>query len=230
MVNTFSEYLKKSNPAVEIKGQAWPKLFEPDYTPQITAIMAANPQAIMTSLWGADLVTFIKQGAMYGLFEKVKLFSTHLGDDEIINSVTKTVGKFPAGLYARVRYLKTVPDTPTNREFYDTFVKRFNVYPLYWAWMNYLGAISIEAAVKKAGSVDNDKVIRALENLSVKGPGGVGPGETVTMRGRDHQLINYAEASGVTISQPPYLTNVVYASWDKLIEEESTWLKRKGWL
>jgi len=230
MVSMFMEFLKKSNPAVEIKGQAWPKLFEPDYTPQITAIMAANPQAIMSSLWGADLIAFIKQGAMYGLFEKVKFFSTHLADDETIQSVTKAVGKFPAGLYARVRCLRTAPDTPANHDFYDSYMKRFNVPPLYWAYMNYLGALSIEAAVRKARSVDNDKVIKALEGLSVKAPGGTGPGETITMRARDHQLINYTEASGVTISRPPYLTNVVYNPWDKMIEEETWWLKKKGWL
>jgi hypothetical protein len=50
------------------------------------------------------------------------------------------------------------------------------------------------------------------------------------MRGRDHQLINYVEASGVTISQPPYLNKVVYTSWKDLVAEETAWLKNKGWL
>jgi len=66
--------------------------------------------------------------------------------------------------------------------------------------------------------------------MSVKGPGGVGVGDTIMMRGRDHQLINYVEASGVTISQPPYLNKVVYTSWKDLVAEETAWLKNKGWL
>ena len=230
LANLFTQYLKKSNPAADVRGQAWPKLFESDYTPQINAIMAANPQAVMTCLFGADLIAFIKQGAMYGLFDKVKLFATHLGDEETIQSITKAIGKFPAGLHARVRYLRGVPDTAPTHAFYDEYVKRFNTPPLYWAWMNYLGAISVEAAVKKAKSVDNAMVIKALENMSVKGPGGVGVGDTIMMRGRDHQLINYVEASGVTISQPPYLNKVVYTSWKDLVAEETAWLKNKGWL
>jgi len=230
MVNIFVEFLKKSNPAVEIKGQAWPKLYEADYTPQISAILAAKPQAVYCPLWGGDLIAFIKQSMMYGLFEKTKFFSSHLGDHEIIQSITKSIGKLPAGLYGRTRYLRTVPDTKANHDFYDAYLKRFGIHPLHWAWLNYLGALSIETAVRKVGSVGNDLVIPALEGLTIKAPGGIGPGDTITMRARDHQLIHYGEGTGVTISEEPYLTNIVMDSWDKVVEEETGWLKRKGWL
>jgi len=33
-------------------GQAWPKLYEPDYTPYITAILNAKPDVLVTSFWG----------------------------------------------------------------------------------------------------------------------------------------------------------------------------------
>ena len=88
----------------------------------------------------------------------------------------------------------------------------------------------IETAVKKAGTVDNEAVIRAMRDLRVEGPGGVGPGGTITVRGRDGQIIYYADACGVTIPQAPYLTNLTYSSWDKVLEEETEWLKKKGWL
>ena len=59
---------------------------------------------------------------------------------------------------------------------------------------------------------------------------GVGPGGTVTLRSRDHQLINYAYPWGVSIPQAPYFTNVHQASWDQIIQAETVWLKDKGWL
>ena len=94
----------------------------------------------------------------------------------------------------------------------------------------YTAALVLEGAVKKARSTDADKVCRALENLTVASPSGVGPGGTVTMRGRDHQLINYACGWAASIPQEPYFTNVYMPSWDKMIQEETAWLKNKGWL
>ena len=70
----FVEFLKKFNPDVQIVGQAWPKLGEPDYTPNINAIMATKPDAVINWFWGADITTFLKQASMYGLLDKGKWF------------------------------------------------------------------------------------------------------------------------------------------------------------
>ena len=66
-VGVFIEYLKKHYPKAEIIGQAWPKLGEPDFTPHITAIMGAKPDAVFNDLYSGDIASFIKQGNMYGL-------------------------------------------------------------------------------------------------------------------------------------------------------------------
>ena len=88
----------------------------------------------------------------------------------------------------------------------------------------------LEGAVKKAKTTETEAVVHALKDLTVKSPVGVGPNGTVTMRGRDNQLINYAMGWGVTISQDPYLTDIVPGSWDEILKEETAWLKNKGWL
>ena len=74
-VGVFVEFLKKLNPDVQIAGQAWPKLGEADYTPNINAIVAAKPDVIINWLWGADITTFLKQVSMYGLLDKGKWFT-----------------------------------------------------------------------------------------------------------------------------------------------------------
>ena len=167
---------------------------------------------------------------MYGIFEKFKFFFSDLADYYIIDAIVKALGKLPAGMHAKVKYLKIFPDTKANRGFNDAYIKRFGTYPNYWASFIYAGALLIEAAVKKAGTTENEAVIRALDDLSAKVPTGVGPGGTVTMRARDHQLINYADGFGVTIPEEPFLAKIVPGSWDKIIEEETIWLKKKGWL
>jgi hypothetical protein len=88
----------------------------------------------------------------------------------------------------------------------------------------------LEAAVKKAGTTDNEKVIKALEGLTIKAPCAQPPGETVTMRAYDHQMIYYTIGWAKTISEPPYVTDRTYMAWDKILKEEAAYLKKKGWL
>ena len=229
-VNLFVEFLKKFNPKVEVVGQAWPKLGEPDFTPHITALMGAKPQAVFSVLYAGDIVSFIKQGGMYGIFDKSKWFMKDLSEYQVINSIITALGKFPAGLYSGTRYLRIFPDTKANHDFNDAHAKLFGSRPLNWTWANYTGALLLEEAVKKAKTTENDAVIRALKDLSIKAPTGAGSDGTVTMRGRDHQLINYSMGWGVTIPEEPYLSNIFSGSWNEMIAEETAWLKNKGWL
>jgi branched-chain amino acid transport system substrate-binding protein len=229
-VNYFVEFLKKDNPKVEIVGQAWPKLGEPDFTPQITAILGAKPQAVYSAHFGGDVITFIKQGMMYGLFEKSKFVMKDVISYDTINALVQAIGKFPAGLYAGTQYLKGIPDTKANQDFNNAFMKRFSINPIVYAAEIYSGLLLLEEAVKKAKSTENEAVIRAMNDLSVKAPIGTGSNSMVTMRGRDHQLINYAVGCGTTISEAPYLKNIVYASWDEIMKDESVWMKNKGYL
>jgi branched-chain amino acid transport system substrate-binding protein len=229
-VRVFVEFLKKFDPDVQIVGQAWPKLGEPDFTPHITAIMAAKPDAVFDGLWGGDAANFMKQGSMYGLLDKGKWFNDSLTDSPVVDSLKKGLGKFPAGLYATTRSVRTFPDTKENHDFYDTHVKRYGSPPIHWTWEAYTACLLLEGAVKKAKTTETEAVIRALKDLTVKSPIGVGPNGTVTMRGRDGQLIYWALGWGVTTSQEPYLTDIVPGSWDEMLKEEAAWLKNKGWL
>lgn len=229
-VNYFIEFLKKDNPKVEVVGQAWPKLGEPDFTPQITAILGAKPDAVYSVPFAGDAITFIKQGMMYGLFEKSKFVMKDVINYEVIDALKQALGKFPAGFYAGTQYLNGIPNTKANQDFNDAFRKRFGIYPIVYSANFYTGLLLLEEAVKKAKTTENEAVIRAMNDLSVKAPIGSGSNAMVTMRGRDHQMINYAVGCGVTMSEAPYLKNIVYASWDEIMKDESAWMKNKGYL
>ena len=60
---------------------------------------------------------------------------------------------------------------------------QFNDYPSGWSAEGYDGVYFLAAAIKKAGSLDTDKVIAALEGLTIDAPRG-----KATLRKEDHQL------------------------------------------
>ncbi len=84
--------------------------------------------------------------------------------------------------------------------------------------------------IKKAGKVDTDSVIKAMEGLTIKAPWGVPPAGTVTMRDRDHTVIYYATGWGHTIGKFPFVEDMKLAPWDTILRYEEIWLKEKSWL
>jgi len=49
----YFEYLKHFNNNIEIVGQVWPKLFQADYSENITRMVQGKPQAVYSCLWVA---------------------------------------------------------------------------------------------------------------------------------------------------------------------------------
>ncbi len=180
MWEIFKARMTKENPQAQFLGEQWPKLFAADYTPYINAILAAKPDAVYCSLWGGDLVAFIKQAKPFGLFDKMKWIIATGGD----NTVTKALGKeMPVGLIVDQRYYFYWPDTPTNQAFVKAYKAAYGDYPSAWAAEGYDGIQFLAAAIKKAGSLDTEKVVDALEGLTLDLPRGKS-----TLRKEDHQL------------------------------------------
>src|SRR5216683_2682157 len=57
----FSIVTKKMLPHAQSVSEAWPKLFSTDFTPHITKTLAAQPDLLVSALWGGDYVAFYKQ-------------------------------------------------------------------------------------------------------------------------------------------------------------------------
>jgi branched-chain amino acid transport system substrate-binding protein len=181
MWDLFKAKMGQQNPKAEFIGEQWPKLFAADYTPYINAILAANPDAVFCSLWGGDLVAFIKQAKPYGLFDKMKWIIATGADI----TVTKALGNdMPTGLIVDQRYYFHWPETARNKEFVKAYKAAYGDYPSAWAVEGYDGVHFLAAAIKKAGSLDTNKVIAALEGLTIDSPRG-----KATLRKEDHQLL-----------------------------------------
>ena len=225
--NLFFEYTKKHYPEMEIIGQQWPKIFTPDYTAHITKIMKDKPDAAYSCLWGGDITAFLEQAGLYGLFSRVKFFGINIADPLVMGALKKGV---PEGMYTGGRYNVAIPDTAENRAMGEAFKKRFGTYPSNWSWQAYTAVLFLEAAMKKAGTADNEKVMKALEDLEIEAPCAQPPRKTVVMRGKDHQLIYYTIGWAETMSKPPFVKNAVFMPWDKILAEETAYYKKQGWL
>ena len=193
----FIEYLKRFHPQAELIGEAWPKLFQPDYTEVITKILQARPQALYSCLWAGDLVSFIDQAGIYDLLGQTSLFAINMADYTTLTSVKN----LPAGIHSASRYVKTFPATAENAAWADEYRARYKDYPTNWSWENALAVQFITTAIKKTNSTDSKKLADALRGMKVKSA--FGADGTVTMRAEDQTVVGYALGWGTTIPRGP---------------------------
>lgn len=219
----FMEYLKIFAPEVEIIEQTWPKLFQPDYTENITAVLNKAPQAVYSCLWGGDLVAFSDQASLYGLFNQFETFAVNLGDYPVIRAV-KSV---PKGIHSGSRYHKDIPNTPENEAWYTDFMANSKVLPTNWSWETATGMDFIVAGLQATGgNTDTEKLAAAIAGKTIKSPFGVDG--TLTMRAGDNTLINYMVGYSKTVPQEPFIVDYKQTSWADILKYEAEWKKRNN--
>jgi len=173
--------LKKLKPNVELIGQSWWKVGEPDLVPYLTAILAAKPDAVIFATGGASMTNALKLIKTTGMSEKVPIW-IHTATD---HSVIKPLGlEAPEGVMGTMDYHFYHPDTPANRAFVKAFQDAYGNPPSFPAFHAYLTAHFIAKAYEKAGAIDREKFINALEGMRVGSPVG-----EIEMRACDHQAV-----------------------------------------
>jgi len=197
VTKAFMDWLKKLKPQAQIVGQGWPKLGEQDYTPFITTAMAAKPEAVFSTLWGGHFVTFAKQAKPYGFFEKVRVVTAGEGGSPETAMALKD--DLPLGLISNSYDVFYYDPVPAHREYVARLKKFTNQeYANSWASTGYIAMQFLVEAIRKAGSTDTDKVIKALEGLTIDSPIG-----KQTMRAKDHQATR-GQFWGTTAKVPEY--------------------------
>jgi branched-chain amino acid transport system substrate-binding protein len=158
----FWEYLQRKKEGVQKLGDLWPKLGERDFSSHITAILNAKPDAVFSSLWGGDLIAFIKQANTYGFFEKVQFVSTGAGDLDIL----KPLGaEMPDGLMATFMYAFDLPlkgKEKENEEFVSKFKQRAGYEPKTGDVFGYVATYMVAEAIARAGSTETEALITAM--------------------------------------------------------------------
>jgi branched-chain amino acid transport system substrate-binding protein len=187
--------LKRLNPKVQKVGESWWKVGEPDFTPYITQIVAAKPDFIIVATGGSGMVNFQKAAKATGLAQRIPFYQ-HTANE--LGTLMPQGKDAPEGVYGTANYLFYFPDTPANKAFADEFFKTYKRYPKASALVGYMTAQFIAEGYKKAGKVDGEALIKALEGLKLDSP--VGP---LSIRACDHQL-ELPTYFGVTKKDPKY--------------------------
>ncbi len=157
----FWDFLRVKKQGVEKLGDLWPKLGERDYSAHITAMLNAKPDAVFSSLWGGDLIAFIKQASAYGFFDKIQYISPGGGDLDILKPLGK---EMPDGVMAT--YLYAFDTSPVkqaeNKKFIAEFKKRAGYIPKSGDIIGYVSTYMLAEAMNKAGSADSDAIVKAM--------------------------------------------------------------------
>jgi branched-chain amino acid transport system substrate-binding protein len=187
--------LKVLKTDVQKAGETWWKSGEPDLVPYMTQIMNAKPDAVIFATGGAGMTNALKAAKSTGLSDKIPVW-VHTGTD---HSVLKPLGAgAPEGVMGTMDYHFYYPETPENKAFVKAFQDAYKSEPGFPAFHAYTTAYLIADSFKRAGSLDKEKFIDALESAKWLSPVG-----EVQMRQCDHQLVLPIFA-GVTKKSPQY--------------------------
>jgi branched-chain amino acid transport system substrate-binding protein len=219
----YISWIKHFMPDLEVVTEAWPKLGQPDFTEVITKLLQARPQAVFSLLYAGDLSAFVNQASVYALFGQTSLFTPNMGDYPVLAAI-KTL---PAGIRTGDRYLETFPDTPANKAWGEAYRARFKDLPTNWAWQAATAVRFLEAAAKKAGTLETKPMAAALRGLKIESP--FGSDGTVTMR-EDQTLVGYAIGWGVSQTAAPYIVDIQAGDWGQIFELEAEWKKSQGYV
>src|SRR5512139_3933260 len=195
IANGVFDPLKALNPKVQLLGQSWWKVGESDFNPYITQILAAKPDFVIVATGGGGMVNFQKAAQSTGFNRRVPFYQ-HTAIE--LSTLMPQGPNAPEGVYGTANYLFYFPDTKENRAFVDEFRKAYNRYPKSGALYGYMAAEFIAKSYGKAGKVDREKFIDAMEGMALDSPVG-----NLTMRGCDHQVL-LPVFFGVTRKSPQY--------------------------
>lgn len=191
----FKAYSDGMGAGHEYVASEFPSLGATDMTPQINAIMDADPDVVFSGFWAGDAVTFFKQATEQGLFDQVdQVYMTLAMDPTVFSALGSTM---PEGIKVAGWYWHSAFDNETNTEFlnkYADHAEDLPAIPSFTGGSAYSAIWMYKKAMEAAGSTKTADVVSELEGIEVSGPRG-----TWTMNSKSHQA-NAPSVLGVSSS------------------------------
>jgi branched-chain amino acid transport system substrate-binding protein len=170
-VASFKELLKAKRPDVEFVGEQWPALGKLDAGTTLQAVMQSKPDAIFNVTFGADLAKLVREGNQRNVFPKTPVVSLLSGEPEYLEVLKDET---PRG-WIVTGYPWDQIDAREHASFAANYYKKFNEHPKVGSVVGYSTMQAIFAAIKKAKSTDNEKLVTAMRGLKFSTP--FGPAE-----------------------------------------------------
>ena len=174
----FKRLLSAKQPGVEFVAEQATPLGKIDAGAVVQALADAKPDAIFSSLFGPDLAKFVREGQQRGVFKGVEVFNLLAGEPEYLDPLKEET---PDGWYV-TGYPWSELKTPEHTKFLNAYQARFKDYPRLGSVVGYATIMSAVEIIKKAGSLDQDKLIKAASGITVLTPFGM-----IEYRPLDHQ-------------------------------------------
>ena len=142
--------------------EAYPK-GNTDFSALLTKVKAANPDVVAAATYFDDAVALTRQ--MKELNVNPKMYGVTVGGD--LPEFYDTLKQNAEYIYGATQWEPTLP-YPGNQEFFETYKKDFGHEPSYHSAAGYAGCVVYAEAVKRASSLDADKVREQLLKLETK--------------------------------------------------------------
>ena len=146
--------------------EAYPK-GNTDFSALLTKVKAANPDVLAAATYFDDAVALTRQ--MKELNVNPKMFGVTVGGD--LPEFYDTLKQNAEYIYGATQWEHTLP-YPGNPEYFEAYKKDFGHEPSYHSTAGYAGCLIYAEAVKRANSLDADKVREQLLKLEMRTPFG----------------------------------------------------------
>jgi branched-chain amino acid transport system substrate-binding protein len=175
---SFKKLLQKAQPGAQFVAEQAPALGKIEAGSVVQALMDARPDAIFSSLFGADLQKFVREGNTRGLFKNMTVFNLLAGEPEYLDPLKDET---PEGWWV-TGYPWSEIKTPAHQKFLAAYRAKWKDYPRLGSVVGYSTMYTVANAIRKAGGTDTEKLIAALKGLEMDTP--IGP---IVYRALDHQ-------------------------------------------
>jgi branched-chain amino acid transport system substrate-binding protein len=199
----FMAKIKELRPDVQIVGEAWPRIGETYYGPNIIHMMSVRPDVVVNAIWGGGAVAFLKQGTSTGLWDMTTLMSVA----EFAGfEYRKTIGhEIPEETWGSAYDDPGWPNNEGHKKYYDLYYsftgKSRDEPPATFVYPTYNMVRFINEGMKKAGTSDPMTVLKAMEGVELDTFQG-----RIKIRDFDHQVTSgYVWGPMIKKGDLPYL-------------------------
>ncbi|MFC4353279.1 ABC transporter substrate-binding protein [Fodinicurvata halophila] len=173
----FSTALKQLKPDVEVVGEFFPSFGAADYSAEISRLLATQPDVILSTSWGGDLDTFVRQANQRGLFNTSQ-FVLPLAE----SSLERLGDDLPDGVIVGGRgdHYFLHPEYKDGEELQDfvaQYRERTGDYPIYPAFHMAQAFAALQGAYDKAIEANDgewpnrEQLVDAMDGLEFRGHG-----------------------------------------------------------
>lgn len=204
----FRTVLTALKPDVKVVAELFPKFGAPDFSAEVSRLQVLRPDVVLSTSWGGDLDTFVRQASQRGLLRTSK-FYLPLGE----SSLERLGQTLPDGVLIGARgdhyFLHpTYLNDDKHKNFVAQFKEKTGSYPIYSVYhmIQALDAMvaAYDKAIAGAGNWPSEEQLAdAFRGLEFRGLT-----SKVTIRPEDGQGME-EQLFGVTTSSPDYKFKVL---------------------